>query len=102
MSFYIKPEGDLEYTYEGETYQAEIVEVGVPVKTAERRFKDDTETWNHQFSATLVDDTVVTWSIDVEVGDSTFHETNSSGVSGVPDGIEIESDPEFVCEPQDD
>ncbi|WP_426767587.1 hypothetical protein [Erwinia aphidicola] len=102
MSFYIKPEGDFEYTFEGETYQAEIEEIGVPVKTADRSFKDDTETWNYQFSATLVDDSVVTWNVDVEVGDSTFHETHSSGVSGLPKGMDVESDPEFVCEPQDD
>lgn len=102
MSFYIKPEGDFEYTFEGEIYQAEIEEIGVPVKTADRRFKDDTETWNFQFSATLVDGSVVTWSVDVEVGYSMFHDTHSSGVLGLPKGVEVESDPDFVCEPLDD
>lgn len=102
MSFSIKPQGDFEYTFQGETYQAEIEQVGVPVKTADRSFKDDTETWSYKFSATLADDSVVIWNVDVEVGDATFHETHSSGVSKIPEGVEVEHDPEFVCKPSDD
>lgn len=102
MSYSITPAGDFEYTVEGEVHQVTPEQVGEPTKTADRSFKDDTETWSYQYEATLVDDTVVTWSVDVEVGYTPFHETNSSGVQGLPDGFEVESDPEFECKPEED
>ncbi|MGI8487155.1 hypothetical protein QWJ20_01260 [Pectobacterium sp. S5] len=102
MSFSIKPDGDFEYTFEGESYQAEIEQVGDPVKIAGRSFKEDTDTWAYKFGATLVDDSIVTWDVSVEVGDSPFHDTSSSGVSGLPEGVEVEYDPEFECEPDED
>ncbi|EOC3625661.1 hypothetical protein [Enterobacter cancerogenus] len=102
MAFSIKPEGDFEYILDGEVLQAEIEEVGSPVKTADRRFKDDTETWAYKFAATLADGNVVTWDVNVEVGDTMFHDTSSNGVSGLPEGVEVERDPDFVCDPEDD
>lgn len=102
MSFSIKPEGDFEYILDGEVHQAEIVEVGLPVKTADRRFKEDTETYAFNFAATLADGNVVTWAVNVDVGDTMYHDTSSSGVLNLPKGVEVERDPEFVCHPEED
>ncbi|HFF8969430.1 hypothetical protein [Serratia marcescens] len=102
MSYSIKPEGEFEYTFEGNSYQATPVEVGEPKKITGRSFKEDTETWERQFEATLVDGSVVTWDVNVEVGDTPFHDTHTSGVQGLPGGIEVDRDPEFVCNPEED
>lgn len=102
MSYSIKPEGEFEYTFEGETYQTTPEEVGETKKITDRSFKEDTETWVSKYEATLVDGSVVTWDVHVEVGDTSFHDTSTSGVQGLPEWIEIESDPEFVCNPEED
>ena len=102
MSFSIKPDGDFKYTFEGENHQAEIEQVGDPVKTAGRSFKEDTETWAYKFEAKLVDDSIVTWDVNVEVGDTIFHETTTSGVKNLPQDVEVERDPDFQCNPEED
>lgn len=102
MSYAIIPIGKFEYVFDGESHQVEPVQIGSPLKTAARQFKDDTETWSIKFEAKLVDGSVVYWDIHADVGYSAFHDTSSSGVQGVPASVEVTRDPDFLSVPVDD
>ncbi|HCI7050260.1 hypothetical protein POV05_22420 [Klebsiella quasipneumoniae] len=102
MSYSIVPQSDFEYTFQEEVYQATPVQIGESRKVADPRFKEDTETWEYEFRASLVDGSTVKWIVTVEVGYSLTHDVSSSGVLGVPEEIEVEHDPEFECHSEDD
>ncbi|HAU5005037.1 hypothetical protein Q1L34_12835 [Raoultella ornithinolytica] len=102
MSYSVIPQGDFEYTYEEEEYQVTPEQVGESQKASDRQFKDDTETWEYVFAATLVDGSYVTWLVTVEVGDTPYHDVNSSGVQDVPEEIKVIHDPDFECLSNDD
>ncbi|MCA6941341.1 hypothetical protein LF927_09105 [Pectobacterium polaris] len=100
MAFTIEPRGDLEYFYEEELYTAEPRFVKF-YKVGALRFKEDTQTMIFEFAAELVDGSIAKWDVCVEVGLTIEHDVSCNGVTGIPETITIDYDPEFICVPQD-